>query len=611
MRVLSKYRGMLMKSRRTMSSDVQAKIDKFDNAVLESTEYVQEQAAEVFSNQLTVIDYIQKKAEADPDRTSIIFNGEKFSRKWHVDKLNQTSHLAKELGLEEDDKIAFLSYNSPDFIATQQGFANTGVAPALINTSMQGSALKHCIEISDAKFVIVGGAPEHEAALENINLKIPIISANKNYGLGTLNDLRSKMSTDRLEDTDIGPMSTSCLIFTSGTTGLPKAAIKTQLQTAISAAVGGHLFNLHDDSRLQMDLPLFHFSGSLNCQMALGSGAQIIVSEKFSASKAVDTLKKYQSTHMVYIGETLRFINQVAEKSDDKENSLYALFGNGVATAEWVKFINRFGKDIWVNEVYGATELPNILYSFPQMSSPGSISRLTPTQQESNGIKIVQYDTDTEDVLRGDDGKLIPCAFNEPGMVVMRTSDIHQFTGYYGNQKKTDEKKIFNAFEEDDCWINSGDLMVMDDEYEVYFCDRLGDTYRWKGENVSASEVERIITTSDIVGEAVVYGTAIDGNEGKVGTAVLKRKAGQTIEISDIEKLVTACNENLLSAARPRIYRVQDTLQMTDTFKYKKAAISKEAILPGDFFVARNKDVSIFTEETIKDLLEGRCNNVI
>ena len=114
-----------------------------------------------------------------------------------------------------------------------------------------------------------------------------------------------------------------------------------------------------------MDLPLFHFSGNLNCQMALGSGAEVILSKKFSAKKAVETFKKYKTTHLVYIGETLRFITQVPEAADDKNNKLWGLFGNGLSKNEWIKFVNRFGKDIWINEVYGATELPNVLHSYP------------------------------------------------------------------------------------------------------------------------------------------------------------------------------------------------------------------------------------------------------
>lgn len=157
-------------------------------------------------------DFIQQKAEADPDKISVIFEGEEYTRQWHFHLMNQTAHLTKELGLEEDDKIAFLSYNSADFLATAQGFADAGVTPALINTSMRGAALKHCIEIADAKYVIVGGDPEHEEALEKLGLKIPIISTNKNYGLGTLDNLRSKMSTKRFEDVEVGPMENSCLI---------------------------------------------------------------------------------------------------------------------------------------------------------------------------------------------------------------------------------------------------------------------------------------------------------------------------------------------------------------------------------------------------------------
>ena len=153
--------------------------------------------------------------------------------------------------------------------------------------------------------------------------------------------------------------------------------------------------------------------------------------------------------------------------------------GNGVTVPEIHKFLNRFGDDIWVNELYGASELPTVIYAPPGQARPGAVGRLSPQNQEVLGIKIVKCDTLTEEPIRDPEtGFLIPCEPNEPGMVVMRTSEIFQFSGYYKDSKKSDAKKIHNCFEEDDLWINSGDMLVMNEEFEVFFCERLGDTFR-------------------------------------------------------------------------------------------------------------------------------------
>lgn len=153
--------------------------------------------------------------------------------------------------------------------------------------------------------------------------------------------------------------------------------------------------------------------------------------------------------------------------------------GNGVTVPEIHKFLNRFGNDIWVNELYGASELPTVIYAPRGQAVPGAVGRLSPQNQEVLGIRIVKCDTSTEEPIRDPNtGFLIPCEPNEPGMVVMRTSEIFQFSGYYGDSKKSDAKKIHNCFEEDDLWINSGDMLVMNEEFEVFFCERLGDTFR-------------------------------------------------------------------------------------------------------------------------------------
>lgn len=347
---------------RTLSDAARLRVEAFDRSIVNANDKMQEAAMEIFGNQETTIDYLLSRAEENPKKTSLIFDNDEFSRGWIADKLNQTSRLVKTLELEDEDVIAYLSFNSEDFIPTVSGISAGGAIPALINTSMKGSALKHSIELTNAKCVIVGGDSVHHEALENLNLNIPIISKTKNYGIGLLDDLRSKESTERIEDLDIGPMDIFTLIFTSGTTGLPKAAVKKHFQPTLSCHAGRVFYGYNDEKMLQNDLPLFHFSGLLNCIVAMSNGSKVCLSSKFSPSEAVKTFtQNYPITHMMYIGETIRYINNTEPKTTDQNHQLKICLGNGLDRLEWAKFNDRFGDHIWMAEVYGATELPFIL----------------------------------------------------------------------------------------------------------------------------------------------------------------------------------------------------------------------------------------------------------
>ena len=347
--------------------------------------------------------------------------------------------------------------------------------------------------------------------------------------------------------------------------------------------------------------------------MTLGAGSRLLLCPKFSARECIKNLKTHKATHMSYIGEIIRFINAVPEEEDDIDNNLYAIMGNGLSHTEWIKFINRFGKDIWVNEIYGASEMPSVIYAPPGHARAGAVGRLTPTLQELQGITLVEIDEETNQPIRGDDGFLIKSKPNEPGLIVMKVSEIFQFSGYHGDEAKTEEKKIHSAFEEDDLWINSGDLMIMNDEYELFFSDRLGDTYRWKGENISASQTENEILKNDYVNQCIVYGKQIENNEGRLGVAVICLEADTTeaTELKIIESIASTVALNIHPAGTPRIYKIVASIPMTDTYKYKKAQVAKEDITEEDYFCDKSNQVVKFNKQLINELLNGKLNNII
>ena len=388
-------------------------------------------AGEIFANQLTMLDLIEQKATADPHAEQYIFQGESFTRGWINDRINQTAHAIGEVGLEPGDYCAVMAPNSPDFVTTVYGCASGGVTPALINTSMTGQALKHCIEVADAKALLIDESMEE--AVDQLKLNIPIISNGKNYGLGHTDTLINKQSKARPEHRP-GPMDEFALIYTSGTTGLPKAAIKKHMQPCLTGYIANWTYDFDEnDSLMLLTLPLFHFSGLLHTCIPFGTGGKMLLEPKFSASRSVQLMKDYPVSHFIYIGELIRYINDVPPRPDDKDIPLKQICGNGLNTAEWVKFIERFGKNVHVAEVYGASELPTVIKDNAKgCTTPGAFGILTPNLRETIGIRLVKYDEETQQPLRNEDGFLIECDIDEPGLCVMRVTEVFAFSGYHG-----------------------------------------------------------------------------------------------------------------------------------------------------------------------------------
>ena len=408
-----------------------AAAQKYEQDTIELMDKVFAAAGEIFSEQLTILDLIERFADKDPNAEQLIFQGESFSRGWIRDKINQTANGLGDIGLNEGDYCAVMAPNSPEFITTVYGCTSGGVTPALINTSMSGHALKHCIEVAGAKALIIDSTME--SVIEKLKLDIPIVSNGKNYGLGLVDDLIKGKSASRPEYRPT-PMDEMALIYTSGTTGLPKAAIKKHMQPCLTGYIADWTYSyVENESLMLLSLPLFHFSGLLHTCIPFGTGGKLLLEPKFSVRKSIQLMKEYPVSHFIYIGELIRYINQVPEQPDDKDIQLKQICGNGLNTTEWVKFVNRFGSNVEVAEVYGASELPTVLKDNARgCTTPGALTKLTPNLQEVNGVKLVKYDEETLKPLRNSDGFLMECGVGEPGICVMRVTEVFAFSGYHG-----------------------------------------------------------------------------------------------------------------------------------------------------------------------------------
>uniref|UniRef100_A0A7N6BK82 long-chain-fatty-acid--CoA ligase n=1 Tax=Anabas testudineus TaxID=64144 RepID=A0A7N6BK82_ANATE len=397
--------------------------------------------------------------------------------------------------------------------------------------------------------------------------------------------------------------STALYIYTSGTTGLPKAAVVTHERvwaaSFIQAACG-----ITAEDIFYINLPLYHSAGFLiGLSGAIERGMTVILKRKFSASQFWDDCRKHNVTVMQYIGETMRYLCNTAKKDNDKTHKVRVAIGNGIRTDVWSEFLSRFG-DIKVRELYAATE-GNIGF-INYTSKIGAVGRVNFVHRFFFPYTLIKFDIEKEEPVRNAEGLCIEAARGETGLLVGKITRRSPFVGYAGNQQQTEKKRLRDVLKKGDLYFNTGDLLRFDHENFVYFQDRVGDTFRWKGENVATSEVADILTTAPCILEANVYGVKVEGHEGRIGMAAVTLKEGQDFDCEATYKQVTSY---LPVYARPRFIRIQPCLEMTGTFKMKKVRLVEEGFNPAHvkdplFFLDSEKKTYVpLTEEIYRAII--------
>ena len=531
----------------------------------------------------TFIHIIREHAKARPDSIAMIFEDREISYR-EYDRLSDAyAHWARQQGVKKGSVVALLMENRPEFLIAWLGIIKAGGTAALINTNLMQKSLAHCLDVSDAKHLVLGAEMADNYATATEFLKNPIrpwATGGKIQGMDNLDDaLASQPDAPFLPDPSQTPSAedNALYIYTSGTTGNPKAAKISHFRMLLMMngfSLGTHA--THED-RLYLVLPLYHSAGGVVLVgTAFMQGGTLVIRRKFSATAFWDDIHKYKITIFQYIGELCRYLLNAPEHPKEKDHSLRVVFGNGLRPDIWEDFQKRF-KIPKILEFYGATEGNLSLINYD--GKPGSVGRLPKIFKKLSHIELVRFDVEKEEPVRGEDGHCIPCEPDEVGEAIGKImtepeKKMTRFEGYVG-EKETKKKILRDVLEKGDEWFRTGDLLKYDRYGYFYFIDRIGDTFRWKGENVATSEVSEVLSVFPGIGEANVYGVPVPGTDGRAGMAALVKKG----EI-DLPKLGSYLKDALPLYALPLFLRIQPEIEITGTFKHRKGDLVKEGYDP-------------------------------
>jgi len=531
----------------------------------------------------TLSDTISRLAEVHRDRIAFYYLDETVSYGELEWRANRYAHWAQSIGVKKGDVVGLLMPNKPEYVIAWLGIIRAGGVAALLNTNLTENSLAHCISIVGAKHLIVDVELEQNLVSALPHLYTPPViwawgGAIRNAE--NLDEALEKASATPLEAADKPALTINdpaLYIYTSGTTGLPKAAnishYRVQsIMNGFSAAV-----NAKPEDRMYIAMPLYHSSGGV---LALGTvltvGGAAILRDNFSARNFWSDCVKYEATMFQYIGELCRYLLNCPPDEFENKHKIRLCCGNGLRPDIWEKFRDRFGLDR-ILEFYGATEGNVVLLNYD--SKPGSVGRIPKWAEKIFNTEIVEFDTEKEAAARGPDGFCIKCAPGIVGEVIGKVIDspknpTNRFDGY-ADKSETEKKILRDVFEKGDIWFRTGDLMKRDRLGYFYFIDRIGDTFRWKGENVATSEVAEAISVFPGVLEANVYGVNVPGHDGRAGMVGLV--TNDDFDMADFGNYLIA---QLPEYARPRFIRKQVQIEATGTFKQRKVDLVKQGFDP-------------------------------
>ena len=520
-------------------------------------------------------DMIEDVVDRFSNHTAFRFEGRLVTYREFDCLANQVAHWAVSEGLKPGDTVALFMENRPEYAAIWYGLSKVGIVAGLINSNLTSSALAHCVNIAGAGHIIIG--EEQDAAIGTaLDLfdDSPVIwalggAAGKVFSsaLDTMPSTRPDRShREALRGRDL------CLyVYTSGTTGLPKAAKLTHVRIAGMMRMFVAACRVRASDRVYVTLPLYHSTGGIcGVGMALMTGACVVLKRKFSASEFWDDCVAQNVSVIVYIGELCRYLLNQPSRASDTAHNVRVGFGNGLRPDIWEQFINRFSIPKMI-EFYGSTE-GNVSFMNTD-GKVGAVGRIPfYLKQYFDHIAFVKFDVVKEEPVRGDDGFCIPTETGEPGEALGRVGDEARmrFEGYQ-DAGATNKKILRDVFETGDMWFRTGDLMSIDAEKYVYFVDRIGDTFRWKGENVSTNEVAEVLVGEAGITTANVYGVTVPNSDGKAGMAAIT--ISQQVDFSQLYQQLEA---RLPKYAIPLFIRVQQEAETTGTFKYRKVDLVDE-----------------------------------
>jgi fatty-acyl-CoA synthase len=528
-----------------------------------------------------ICDDLEAAAALHRERPAISFEGRQITYGELDAMANRYASWARDMNLARGETVALFMPNRLEYLPIWYGLSKVGVVTALINNQLTGAPLAHCLSLCGASQVIVDGETAQAFRAVRDTLARPVQAWTLDEAAEGFRDLAqatrsaSAIAPDRSVREGLKGSDTALLIFTSGTTGLPKAARITHVRAQLYMRGFAGATGARAEDRIYVALPLYHATGGL-CAMgaALLNGGSVVLRKKFSATHFWNEVIAERCTMFVYIGELCRYLVNHPPEPQEKRHRIRMAFGNGLRPDIWPVMTDRFGIPD-VLEFYGATEGNVSLFNFD--GKPGAVGRAPPWLRSRFNVRLVAFDVETETPVRGPDGFCVECKPGEVGECIgeIGATARSQFAGYA--DKAASEKKVLrNVFKTGDAWFATGDLMRGDAEGYLYFVDRVGDTFRWKGENVSTNEVAERLMGAPGVLQATVYGVAVPGAEGRAGMA------GLVVDPAafSLDALASHVARELPSYAQPMFVRLLPAMDTTGTFKIRKLDLVNEGYDP-------------------------------
>lgn len=557
-------------------------------------------------------DVVDDWARRQPDRIALVTEDASLDYENLSKRINRYARWARSLGVAKGDTVALIMPNGIDYLAAWLGISRVGGVVALINTKLVGQSLAHCLDVARPLHVIVAHdlVETLESAKPHLKTEIKI---------WTHGDARSERAIDvalaALDDTplaagehgDVTIDDRALLIYTSGTTGLPKAASISHRRILNWGFWFAGLTGAGPQDRLYDCLPLFHSVGGIvaPCSM-LAAGGSVVIAEKFSASHFWPDIVRHDCTLFQYIGELCRYLLKAPPSEYENRHRLRLVCGNGLRGDIWEDFQGRFAIPR-ILEFYAATEGNFSLFNVE--GQPGAIGRIPPLLAHRFPASLVKLDPDSGTPLRDEQGFCVAAARGEAGEAIGRIGTADQGGGRfegYTDAGETEKKVLRDVYAKGDAWFRTGDLMRIDDKGFFHFVDRIGDTFRWKGENVATSEVNDAVRDFTGVVDATTYGVSILGTDGRAGMSAIVVNEG-----FDIEALPAHLAQRLPAYARPVFIRISSELDATETFKQKKGELAREGFDPratsDPLFMLDPKSgaYAVLDAETYANILDG------
>jgi len=573
---------------------------------------------------LTVPQAFAKTVKRHESKTAIIFEGEEWTFKDLEDYSNRVANYFLRAGYKPGQCVALFMENRPEYVGLWLGCSKIGLVPALINSNLAGQSLLHSINAACARGMIFGGeyleiVKELESSLSDVEL----------FASGGGDSTKLLVQDDSsIVDLDIEIVNSSVeavpqsvqtctnfndkllYIFTSGTTGLPKAAVIKNSRFYFYCAGMYYLGDLASLPNLVLydPLPLYHSAGGIvGIGLMMVFGSTVVIRKKFSVRNFWKDCCKYNCNAAQYIGEICRYLLSAPETPEERRHNVQLMFGNGLRPQIWDLFVRRFNIKR-VGEFYGATEGNSSVINIDgKHGAVGFTSVLFPFVYPVRLVKV----NENGDVMRDKNGLCVLCKPGEPGEFIGKIVKNHPSRGFdgYVDKEATQKKIAHDVMCMGDMWFRSGDLLIMDEFGWMYFVDRMGDTFRWRGENVSTFEVEAVLSTVLQQPDTIVYGVEVPGNEGRCGMACIVRPSGGL----DLASFLAAVKKQLPSYATPIFLRLVQHLDLTGTFKLKKIVMQQEGYNPNViqdqmFFLDTVKGVYRQLDKCLyNDIIEMRC----